>query len=540
MKELIISLTKNFYRHIFIRNQKPLLKWGSVLSAPYLIGIDAGTQGVRAIVFGQDGQLVTGAYKTYPFDYPKPDWVEQTAEDWWIATLYAIREVMAKGKISPKDVAGLSVSSQANTFVPVDKEGKALRPAISWMDQRANAQAKWLSDNLSADIIYQITGSPLSFVFDVPKILWLKENERSIFEKAYKFLQVKDFIIHRLTNVFATDFSLVSLCMFLDIRRKKWAEEILESIGLSPDRLPEVYPSTDIIGEVTEEATNSTGLKNGTPVIVGGHDQCCACVGTGVVSNGLALDSTGTAYAMICPSEKPIIDPNKRLICYCHSVPKYWVVLGQLLSAGILLRWFRDNFCTAEIDEARILMVDPYEVLTKDAEKISVGSDGLIVLPYFAGGRFLNPNARGVIFGLTLNHRRPHITRAIMEAVAYESRYLIEATEELGIQVKELRLAGGAARSRLWRQIKCDVTGRPVLLPRVEEAASLGAAILAGVGVGVYKNVDEAVKKAVVFKEGLEPREDIHEVYNRLYQVYKKLYDDVFESYELLSKAYVE
>ena len=185
-------------------------------------------------------------------------------------------------------------------------------------------------------------------------------------------------------------------------------------------------------------------------------------------------------------------------------------------------------------------MVDPYEVLIKDAEKIGVGSDGLIVLPYFAGGRFLNPNARGVIFGLTLNHRRPHITRAIMEAVAYEGRYLIEATEELGIQVKELRLAGGAARSRLWRQIKCDVTGRPALLPRVEEAASLGAAILAGVGVGVYKNVDEAVKKAVVFKEGLEPREDIHEVYNRLYQVYKKLYDDVFESYELLSKAYVE
>jgi xylulokinase len=320
--------------------------------------------------------------------------------------------------------------------------------------------------------------------------------------------------------------------MLLDIHRKDWANEILESIDLSPDKLPKLHLSTAVIGEVTDKAAKNTKLKKGTPVIVGGHDQCCACVGTGVISSGLALDSTGTASAIMCPSEKPIIDPKKRLICYCHSIPKYWVVLGQLLTAGMVVRWFRDTFCNTEMDEARRLGIDPYEVLMRKAKTIEAGSDGLIILPFFAGGRFLNTNAKGVIFGLTLNHKKPHIYRAIMEGVAYENRFLVEAIKKLGIQVKELRLAGGAAKNPLWRQIKCDVTGKPALLPRVEEAASLGAAILAGVGVGAHGNVEEAVKRAVTFKERYEPRMDFHEIYNKLYQVYQRLTDDFFKSEE--------
>ncbi len=491
-----------------------------------LIGIDVGTQVCKSVIFKEDGEIISEANKSYSLTYIKPRWIEQDANIWWEAVKTTLREAFKKSKISQSDIRGISVSTQANTPVPVDKEGNPLCPAISWLDTRSNDQVKMLREKMDEDFIYKTTGLNLAPGFTLPKILWMKQNRPSIFSKAYKFMLAEDFIIYKLTGVSAIDFSLISFSLLFDINRIDWAYEILESTDLTADKFSNPCPSGNIVGEVTEKASRETGLKKGTPVIAGGHDQCCAAIGTGVIRPGIALNSIGTAQAMICVLNRPLFDPSKHLLCYLHAMPeKRWILLGTLSSAGILLRWFRDNFCTSEIDTARNMDIDPYNLLDKEAETVKPCSHGLLIQPYFN-------DAKGVIFGLSLYHEKRHIIRAILESIGFETRRILEYMERLGVHVTEIRMAGGGAKSPLWRQIISDQTNKTVLLPKTLEAASLGAAILAGVGTGTYKDIYEGVNKTVKIVESRDPIPDNINKYKKYYKKYCKLSQTLSKAFE--------
>jgi len=505
-----------------------------------LVGIDLGTQSCRSIVFNEVGQMMAYAYKDYPLIHSKPTWIEQNPEDWWRAVSFTMREALRKEKIHPREIAGISIATQANTPTPVDDFGRPRRFAISWLDTRCKPQCSQMAEILSENRIYQITGQQLMSNFAAPKLMWIRKNEPEIFRNTKKFLLPEDFILYKLTGKFVTDLSLASFSLLFDIHKLKWSEEMLDMVGISSDLLPELHPSGTVIGEVGEGASKETGLKKGTPVVAGGHDQCCAAIGAGVVHPGYALCSTGTACAIMSIQNRPILDPGRRLICYVHAVPNRWILLGALSTAGIVLRWFRDEFCSVEVDMANKLGMDPYDILMRKAEAVEPGAEGVIVLPYFSGAFTprMNDKARGVIFGLTLHHGKQHLVRALIEAVAFEIRCNLEVMEELGSSIKEIRLVGGAAKSPLWRQVKADVTGKPVLSPNIKEAGSLGAAILAGVGTGIYRDIDEGVRQAMTISERHEPREELYERYTCLYGIYNKVYDSLTEAYDMLAKQY--
>lgn len=494
-----------------------------------VLAIDAGTTGVRSMIFDSSGRPVARAYEEFENIYPRPSWVEQDANRWWATACSTTRRALKDGGFSPERIAGLSVTNQRETVVPVDAEGTPLRNAIVWQDRRTVPQCDLIRERIPVQDVYDITGLTVDPYFTAPKLLWIQEHEPNIFDEADCFLLVHDFILHRLTGRYVTDFSNASRTMLFDIEAGTWSDYLLDGMQIPEEKLPETVEPGQLVGEVSEKAASESGLKSGTPVVAGGGDQQCAALGVGAVREGSTKCTTGTGTFMLVFSETARRDPKRRVLCSRHVVPGAFVVEASMFTTGSALRWFRDNLGTEECEIAQKRGVDPYDVMTEEASKVPAGSEGVIHIPHFvgAGAPHWNPHARGIFAGLALGHERDHLLRAILEGVAYEIRGNLEVVRDMGLSVSEIRVTGGAARSSTWMQIQSDVLNIPVIRTEMEEATALGAAILACKGVGIFDSVVEAADEMVREERPLTPTPEHRRVYDVGYEKYKRLYESI-------------
>jgi len=496
----------------------------------YLAAIDAGTTGERTMIFDAKGGVIAWKHIEHTSYFPKPAWVEQETTDWWDRVCKTSRAVLeeAAGKgITPDMIAGVSVTNQRETIVPVDEDTEPLRRAIVWQDRRAVPQCDWIKKNIGEDVVYRIAGLTVDPYFSAPKVRWIKEHEPRVYEKTYKFLLVHDYIIAKLSRVFVTGWDNASRTMLFDIERFSWSDELLDSLGIEREKMPEPHPPGEAVGEVTKEAAEETGFAEGTPVVCGGGDQQCGAIGVGVVQPGRIKATTGTGTFILSFLDKPSFDPERRVLCSCHGVPGRWVQEASIFSTGTIYRWFRDQFGHMEKAFAEIVGTDPYQILNDEAASAPAGSNGVLVMPHFvgAGAPYWNPYARGVIVGLALGHKRSDLVRAILEGAALEIRKNIEVMKELGTPIHEMRVTGGATRNPHFNQIQADIYGLPVLRGQVEESTALGCAILAGVGTGLFKSVPEAAEEMVRIAERYEPRPENKKRYDKLFKIHKKVYE---------------
>jgi len=494
------------------------------------MGIDIGTGGTRAVVVRADGHVAGAATGEHqPMRLPKPGWAEQDPEDWWQATLRAVRGALEKAQVKGSDIAAIGLTGQMHGVVLLDKAHTVLRPALLWCDQRSQTQCDWITSQVGSDRLIQLVSNPALTGFSAPKLIWVRDHEPHIFDRAAHFLLPKDFVRFRMTGEFATDVSDASGTLLFDVSKRCWSREMLSSLQIDPELLPHALESTEITGQITHETALVTGLTPGTPVVAGGGDQAASAVGSGIVSPGLTSATLGTSGVIFAYTEKPTLDPRGRIHTFCHAVPGKWHVMGVTQGAGLSLRWFRDHFGVNETWYGAATRVDAYDLIAREAEKIPEGSDGLLFLPYLMGERtpLLDPQARGMWFGLTAAHTRGHLIRSILEGVAFSLRDSLEIFRELEIPLEEIRAAGGGSRSFLWRQIQADIYGKPLVTLRTTEGSAYGAALLAGVGVKVYGTVLESARKAIQVRERLLPRAESVALYDRQYQVYRNLYPAV-------------
>ncbi|MGH9468713.1 MAG: xylulokinase [Terriglobia bacterium] len=500
------------------------------MSQPYLMGVDVGTTGTRAVILRADGRVVCAATSEHePMRMAKPGWAEQDPEDWWRAGLAAIRSVLQDQEIKPGDIAAIGLSGQMHGVALLDRSGAVLRPALLWCDQRSQAQCDWITSRLGADRLVKLASNPALTGFSAPKLLWVRDHEPELYARAARFLLPKDYIRFRLTGEFATDVSDASGTLLFDVVHRRWSEELLEELNVDRRLLPPAFESPEVTGSITSEAAVLTGLRAGTPVVAGAGDQAASAVGNGIVSPGLISITLGSSGVAFASTASPKLDPGGRIHTFCHAVPGKWHVMGVTQGAGLSLRWFREQFGEMESWYARQVGADPYELMIAEAGKAPPGSDGLLFLPYLMGERtpHLDPEARGAWFGLTAAHRRGHLIRAILEGVAFSLRDSLEIFRELSIPVDQIRASGGGSRSPLWRQIQADVCGKELVTLRESEGSAFGAALLAGAGGGVYRSVEAAAKDAVHIRERVVPGKDSAEIYERLYPVYRSLYPAV-------------
>ncbi|MHA1231626.1 MAG: xylulokinase [Candidatus Helarchaeota archaeon] len=494
----------------------------------FIAVIDAGTTGIRTIIYDLNGTEVSKAYKEHNSYFEHPNWVEQNAEDWYSSVKETSKAAIKKANISSGNIIGISITNQRETIVPVSENGDPLRNAIVWQDRRSIDECSIIEKLIGYEKINEITGLTINSYFSAPKILWIKKNEPEIFKKTHKFLLVHDFILHKLSGVFASDWSNASRTMLFDINKFNWSEYLCDEMGIPIEKMPDSVPSGKKIGEITKKAASETGFEVGTPVISGGGDQQCAAVGNGVIKEGRVKVTTGTGSFVLAYIEKLVRDPERRILTTCHAIPGKYVLEASVFTTGAVYRWYRDNFGEKEKEIAKSKNIDPYEILNEECKnKTKLGANGLLLIPHFAGAGapYWDSYAKGVLIGLSLSHTKYDIIRAIFEAVGFEIRKNIELFSEMGIEINEIRITGGGTRSIFWNQIQADIYGIPVLRITTEETTALGCAVLAGVGAHVYKDFDTAIENMVKIKEKLEPNMQNHKKYNKIYAINKKIYN---------------
>ena len=469
---------------------------------------------------------------------PKPLWSEQDPEDWWQATIASVRAVMKKARLKPADVRAIGLSGQMHGSVFLDKNNKVVRRAILWNDQRTAAECREMEAAVGGrNKLIQLVANPALTGFTAPKILWLRNNEPRNFDKTRKVLLPKDEIRRRLTGEFATEVSDASGMLLLDVARRCWSGELLSALQLDAELLARCYESEDVTGQLTPQAARELGLTTDC-VVVGGAGDCAAgAVGNGIVQRGVLSTSIGTSGVMFVHSDEVKIDPAGRVHTFCHAVRGKWHMMGVNLSAGGSLQWFRNELCQADVEAARRKKVEVYDILTREAAAAPAGCQGLFFLPYLSGERtpHADPDARGCFIGLTLAHGRGHLLRAVMEGVTYSMRDSLEIIEGLGVPVRQIRASGGGSRSPFWRQIQADVFGRKVVTVNSEEGAAYGVALLAAVGAGVYKNIQEACGAAIRVVKQTAPARKAQAVYDRAFPVYQQLYRSLKDDFQAIA-----
>ena len=505
----------------------------------YVAALDLGTTGCRTFIFDLSGMIIASDYQEWKSFYPSPSFVEQDANVWWNSIKITIENAIKKSGIDKADIVSLSVTNQRETIVPVDKEGNPLHNALVWQDRRTIDQVEYIKNKIGVDKIYNITGLTIDPYFSATKILWFKNEKPEIYQKTHKFLLVSDFIIHKLTGNFITDFSNASRTMLFDINTLKYSEEIASELEIDLDKMPEALKSGVDIGEIE---TEDTLFDKKTLVITGAGDQQSAALGVGVISPGDIKCTTGTGSFILAYLSHPNFDPMKRVLCSCHAIPGVWVQEASIFTSGAVLRWFRDQIGHEECSMAQEGQ-DPYDIITAEAKKSTLGANGLLLIPHFigAGAPHWNPHAKGIIFGLALGHERKDLYRAVLEGVAYEIRKNIEVFKELGIEPKELMLTGGGSRSELWNQIYADVLGITCVRNIVEEATSLGVAILAASGAGIFPDIAKAAGNLCKVDRKWVPNNDRHETYEKYYRFSYDLYElinsrNIYKNFDLLNQ----
>ena len=491
------------------------------------LSVDAGTTASKVALFKQDGELLASSTREYELITPSPLEVEIDAETLWRAFTSGVHDVLESG-VRPDDIKAIGISAQGETLIPVDSEAKPLRRAIVWLDSRAQNEADAINAEFD-ETFYKITGQVKpSPTWPASKILWLKRHEPATFEKASKYILVEDYLIHRMTGKFVSEGSLLCSTTYWDIRTRKWWDEMLDFVGITADQLPEVRESAEPIDTLLARPSEDLGLARSTLVCTGALDQAAGAVGVGNVHAGLFSENTGAALAICAPLEELKMDPKRKMPIHYFAKPGTYMV-HSFTTGGMVLRWFRDKFCQSEMDIATSKGLDPYDVISTDAAKVPPGSEGLVMLPHLQGAMApeSNPHAKGVFYGFTLHHTKAHFVRAIMESTACTVRRNIEALHDMGIEIDEIRALGGGAKSKLWKQIESDLTGKPVVITTSQSEACLGAAILSGKAAGIFKSVDEACEKMIQTKARFTPNINNFGTYDELYRKYTRLYEDL-------------
>ncbi len=503
----------------------------------YLLGIDVGTSGTKTLLVNQKGEIVCRAVCDYPLMQPRPGWAEQDPHQWWEAVVSSISQVLSDSKVDPRLIKGIGLSGQMHGSVFLDQANNVLRPAILWCDQRTQAECDYITGKIGAKRLIALTCNQALTGFTAPKIIWLRKHEPAIYDRCKKILLPKDYIRFCLTGEFATEVSDASGTLLFDVKKRTWSKPVLSALQIDPALLPPCYESPEVTGKVNQDTAAKTGLREGTPVVGGGGDQAAGAVGNGIVETGIISASLGTSGVMFAFSNHPSVDNEARLHTFCHAVPGKWHVMGVMLSAGGSFRWLRDSIGLSEVNRGREEGVDPYELLTAEAETAAPGCEGLIFLPYLMGERtpYADPNAKGVFFGLSLRHRRAELIRSVMEGVTYGMRDSLELVQNLGIKVTQIRASGGGARSKLWRQIQADVYNKPIARINVDEGPAFGVALLAGVGTGVYRTVAEACEKTIKVTETLKPNPERVKTYDKFYRLYRSLYPTLKKKFDEIS-----
>lgn len=497
------------------------------MTKQYLLGIDIGTSACKVALFSKDGKVEAAASGTYPVYYPKPGWAEQNPDEWWEAVCDTVQKVLDSSGISPSEIAGVGIDGQSWSAIAIDKDGKVLANTPIWMDTRAKSICDRVNKEIGAEKIFELCGNMLQPSYTTAKILWYKENLPDVYEKTDKILQSNSFIAYRLTGVMTQDTSQGYGMHCFNMRTRAWDTDMCESMGIPVSFLPEIVPCHQIIGTVTKEAAEQTGLAPGTPVAAGGLDAACGTLGAGVVHEGEAQEQGGQAGGMSICIEEYAADP--RLILGCHVVPNQWLLQGGTTGGGGVMRWLEREFGAYERSVAAEKGRTSLHQYNDQAEQAAPGSDGLVFLPYMAGERspIWDPNAKGVFYGLDFGKTKGHIIRSAMEGVAYSLKHNLDIAESVGAHVKELLAVGGSANSALWMQIKSDITGKSLAVPFSDTATTLGAALLAGVGVGMYENFEDAVAQTVKITRRYEPNMENHEIYRKNYETYLGLYENL-------------
>ncbi len=497
-----------------------------------ILSIDLGTMGCRTIIFNEKGKKLSQAYQEYQSIYFSSRWIDHDPTTWLKAAQKTVKEAMGKTNIDQKKLSAISVTSQRATFIPVDREGNPLDNAILWQDKRAIAEAKFLVDIYGLKKIYAITGLRVDPYFTLPKLLWLKKNKEEVYNKAFKFLSVQDFIIYFLTGIFKTDWTQASRTMLFNIDQFKWDEELINDVGIDFHKLPEAVPPGSIIGMLSHSAASNLGLPEGIPVIIAGGDQQCAAIGLGVVRDGLLEANTGTGSFILTNCNKPFKDINQRLICSASSIAGEWVLEAGIFTTGSIYRWFRDNIYFYGREELKKINTDTYHFMNSEAEKEPIGANGLLLIPHFAASAapYWNPEACGILFGLSLGHTCSSIIRAILEGIAFEIQKNIMIMERYIGPVKEVRISGGLTRSEVFNQIQADVYGKPVVKIDYEDASSLGAAIVAAVKIGIYNDIVTAVD--LMTKVDYSSQKIPIFLNNKIYNDLAKIHDELYRSIE--------
>ncbi|MGN0562965.1 MAG: xylulokinase [Candidatus Fimenecus sp.] len=504
----------------------------------YVIGIDLGTSATKAVLFDETGVKIASASAEYPMVQPQNGWAEQDPEDWWNAAVTVIGEMLTKSGVSPAEIVSLGISGQMHGLVMLDENCQVIRPCILWCDQRTKKECEQLTEIVGREKLVQITANPALTGFTASKLLWVKNNEPQNFEKCRHILLPKDYLRYRLTGEFASEMSDASGTQLLDVPNRKWSKEMIEAVGVPMSAMPKLYESPEITGYISETAAKITGLSTKTAVVGGAGDNAAAAVGTGVVENGKAFTTIGTSGVVYVHTDKPKLDTQGRIHTFCCAVPGAWHVMGVTQGAGLSLQWFKNQFCNEEILKAKAENRSVYALLDETAESIPVGAENLFYLPYLMGERtpHLDPDCRGVFFGISAKHTRAHFIRAVMEGVSYSLYDCLCVIHETGINPNTMLLTGGGGSSAFWRQMLCDLFGLPVQTASSSEGAALGAAVLAAVGAGIYSDVSSACKTMVKYNpETQQPNAQRTAEYRHFHAFYDSLYGTLKDRFGALA-----
>lgn len=491
------------------------------------LGLDVSTTGAKALLINEEGVVVSTATSPLALSAPHPLWSEQDPRDWWTGMVKSIRQILDQTRISSSDVAAIGLTGQMHGLVLLDQQGTVLRPAILWNDQRTGAQCDEIRSRIGREHLIQVTGNDALTGFTAPKILWVQQNEPGIYAQAKHILLPKDYIRFCLSGEYAMDKADGSGTILFDLKKRDWSPEVLSALNIPAEWLPPTYEGPAITGYVSAQSAAETGLLQGTPVVGGGGDQAAQAVGVGTVQPGIIALTLGTSGVVFASTESPLIEPEGRLHAFCHAVPGRWHFMGVMLSAAGSLQWYRDTIAPG---------VD-FDTLVNEASAVKPGSEGLVFLPYLTGERTPHPDplARGAWIGLTIRHTRAHLTRAVLEGVAFGIKDSFTLIQNAGLgAIEQVRISGGGARSPLWRQIIADILGVELVTVNTTEGAAFGAALLAAVGVNLFKDVPAACEATIKITGRTSPSSDTH-AYQQYYPRYRAMYPALASEFQALS-----
>lgn len=505
----------------------------------YFMGIDAGTSGIKAAIIDEKGDIAAIGYEECDIITPRPGWVEQNPEVWWEACDKAVKKAVNKSGVG-KEIKGIGFSGQMQGCVLIDKDGKSIENCLIWLDQRSTPQVKEIEQILTEDEMLNITGSYCLNSYWAPKLLWIKENKPENLEKAEAVLFTKDYLRFRMTGEIATEVSDASLSFLMDVPNREWSNTIIDKLSIPKTIIPKrLAESQEIVGTLLESVAKEWGLKPGTPVVAGGGDQPAGGVGMGIIDEGIIGSTIGTSGVVFGCTNTPFVDKKKRaVLSMAHSVPGKWCFLGLALSSGGSFKWVRDNLFADKKKKMASQGLDVYDYMTGLASEVQPGSEGLVFLPYFNGDKtpINDENARAVFFGLSYRHGVGSMCRSVMEGVTFSLRDTIEICRERGMDITEVRAAGGGARSQLWRQMQADIYNANVVTTNMEESGCAAGAIMAATGTGYFRTIKEACDSFLKIESITEPIQKNVKIYDDYYETYRELYPALKELYTKQSK----